>query len=48
MNKIIHSCCCNDPKFLISYKHGGMYKVCKSCIDLPEWFLGIKLKKVLK
>ncbi len=48
MSKDIHSCCSNDPKFLISYKHGGIYKVCESCFEQLEWSNGIERKEILE
>jgi len=47
-SELIHSCCDLSSKFLISYKHGGTYKVCQSCFEQPEWSNGIERKEILE
>ena len=45
MNNQILRCCPNTSKYLVSYKIGSKFYVCKNCIHLEHWFRGIESKK---
>ena len=44
----IQSCGNRHPsQFLITYKYGNTYKVCKTCFNLPHWNEGIISKEII-